>query len=205
MARLELHHPPLCATSCNLFPVIQLHLILYLPLIHSLPHSPTFCLHYSKWNLRQARWGITIHRRIKKHTSRELSHSRKQPIIIVHQMFVFPYLQSCIILQMTNVPDYNTESGWWYRSGDWWGRKWGHWTVHRIIRYWRRRFGSPTGGPTSRPGAPGHVIMNFKGPTAQATQPCRYCHCMPSASKFPKSSWGHGTTTAQTPKVSPPQ
>ena len=67
-ACLELHPPRLCANSCTIYPVIVLHLILYFLLIHSLPHSPTVYLHYSKWNLRPARWGITIHRRIKKHT-----------------------------------------------------------------------------------------------------------------------------------------
>ena len=46
----------------------------------------------SSWNLWPARWGITIHRRIKKHTLREHLHvhSRRQPIIIANQMFELP-------------------------------------------------------------------------------------------------------------------
>jgi hypothetical protein len=31
------------------------------------------------------------------------------------------YLPSCIILRMTNIPDFINEAGWWYRSGHrWW-------------------------------------------------------------------------------------
>jgi hypothetical protein len=54
-------------------------------------------------------------------------------------------------------------------------------------------------------GALGQVIMHFKGSTAKVTEPCRYFHCTPSASKFPKSTSTNGTTTAQTPKGIPPQ
>jgi hypothetical protein len=67
-ARLELHPPRQCANSCNIYPIIELQLFIYFLILHSLPHSPTLDLRYSKWNLRPARWGITIHRRIKKHT-----------------------------------------------------------------------------------------------------------------------------------------
>ena len=83
-ACLELDSPQLCATSCTIFPVILLHLILYFLLIRSYSHCLTCYLLYSKWNLNPARWGITFHRRIKKHTSRKLLHSRVEPIIIVH-------------------------------------------------------------------------------------------------------------------------
>jgi len=43
----------------------------------------------STWNLQPARRGITIHRRIKKHTLRERLHvhCRRQPILIANQMF----------------------------------------------------------------------------------------------------------------------
>jgi len=51
----ELHPPRLCANFCTIYPVIVLHLIVYFLLLHSLPHSPTLDLHYSKWNLRPAR------------------------------------------------------------------------------------------------------------------------------------------------------
>jgi len=47
--------------------------------------------------------------------------------------------------------------------------------------------------------------MNYKGFIAKVTEPCRYCDCAPSSSNFLKTTWGNGTTTAQTPKVSPPQ
>jgi len=74
---LELHLPRLCVSSCTIFPVILLHLILYLLHIHySLPHSLTVFLHYRKWNLCPARGVITMHRWIKRHTLREHSHSR---------------------------------------------------------------------------------------------------------------------------------
>jgi hypothetical protein len=48
---LELYPSQLHATSCSIFAVILLHLILYLLLIHSLPYSPIFNCHYHKWNL----------------------------------------------------------------------------------------------------------------------------------------------------------
>jgi len=65
---LELHPPWLCTKSCLNYPIIVLHLVLYFLPVHSLPDSPTIDVRYSKWNLCPARWGITIHRRIKKHT-----------------------------------------------------------------------------------------------------------------------------------------
>jgi len=87
---LKLHSWQLCATSSNIFPVILLHLIIYLLLIHSLPHLRTNCLHYSKWNLHPARCqGIAIHRPIIKYTMREHYNSTKHLIIIVLQMFAF--------------------------------------------------------------------------------------------------------------------
>ena len=53
-ARLKLHPPRQCGDSCTIYPVIVLHLIIYFLLLHSLPHSPTLDLHYSKWNLHPA-------------------------------------------------------------------------------------------------------------------------------------------------------
>jgi hypothetical protein len=55
------------------------------------------------------------------------------------------------------------------------------------------------------PGGPGQVIKMFKGSIAKETELCRYCNCMPSPSKILKTTWVNGTTTAQMPKVSPPQ
>jgi len=53
-----------------------------------------FCLHSltstsPTWNLWPARWGITIHRRMKKHNLRQHwhVHSRRQPIFIGDQLF----------------------------------------------------------------------------------------------------------------------
>jgi hypothetical protein len=47
--------------------------------------------------------------------------------------------------------------------------------------------------------------MNYKGSTSKEMELCRYWFVTPSASNFPKSSWGNGTTTAQMPKVNPSQ
>ena len=88
-ADLKLHPPRLYASSCSISAVILLHLILYWLLIRSLTYSPTFYVNYHIWNLHLARWGITIHKRIKKHTTREHWNSSCQPIFIVHQMFAF--------------------------------------------------------------------------------------------------------------------
>jgi len=116
--RCEMHPPRLCATSFTIFPAILLHLILYLLIIHSLLHSPTFCLHYTQWNLCPARWGITTHREIKKHTFRQHSHSRKQPMFIVQQMFAFQSsaFTNCIVVDKR--PRY-------------------HWTARMMILVWR--------------------------------------------------------------------
>ena len=110
-----------------------------------------------------------------------------------------------IMSRMTNVPDVLIQAGWRYRSGDRWWWEWGPRTVHLSVRHRRRRSGSPTGAPASRPGTPGQVITNYKGSTANEPEPCWYCHCMSSAFKFSKSSRGNGATTAQRPKVNPPQ
>jgi len=115
------------------------------------------------------------------------------------------YLLFGIVLRMTNLPVCINESGWRDLSGDWWWWQWPHWLIHLIIWHRRRQFGSSTGGPSSWSGATGQVIMHYKGSTAKEMEPCWYCHCMPSASKFPKSACGNGTTTAQMPNVIPPQ
>jgi hypothetical protein len=62
-----------------------------------------------------------------------------------------------------------------------------------------------TGGPSSRSGAPERVIMHVNGSSAKETEPYEYCHCTPSASTFLKSTGSNVTTTAQMPKVIPPQ
>ena len=60
---------------------------------------------YQTWNLWQARWGITIYRRIKKHALREHLHvhCRRQPIFIAYQMFEHPMQASSIVLEIANV------------------------------------------------------------------------------------------------------
>jgi len=114
----------------------------------------------------------------------------------------FPYT-SWIRSWMTTVLNFIIEAGWWYQSRDLWWQKWRPPRVNFIIWHWRRWFGPPTGGPPSRPGLPAELIRNINGSTAKETVHCRYCYCMPSASKFPRSSCGNVTTTTQTPKVNP--
>jgi len=84
-----------------------------LPLIYSTSCYIHPYLHYSifptslrqSWNLRPARWGITIHRRIEKHTLREHvhMHSWKQLIIIADRMLVPPTQHCGIVLEIANV------------------------------------------------------------------------------------------------------
>jgi len=59
----------------------------------------------STWNLRPGRWGITIHRRIKRPTLREHLHVhwRRQPIFMADHMFELPTQPSSIVLEITNV------------------------------------------------------------------------------------------------------
>ena len=195
--RLELHPPWLCATFCSIFPLLVLHLILYLLHIHSLPYSPTFYLHYHKWDLHPARWGIIIHRRIKKHTLREHLHSRKQPIFIVHRMFTIQsssimhcvlclgWLMSPISLLIQDDHIYqeisDDESGYPVES-----------TL--LSNIGGRQCGSPTERPASRHCTLDQVITHYKRSTVKVTEPRRYCCFTPSASKSPTSRWGNATT-----------
>jgi len=80
---------------------VKLHTIF--TLIYFCLHSPT-SLH-PKWNQRPARWGITIHRRIKKDTLKEHLHvhRRRQPIFIADQLFELPTQPSSIVLEIANV------------------------------------------------------------------------------------------------------
>jgi len=59
-------------------------------------HSPTSIFTSSTWILHPVWWGITILRRIKKHTLRKNyhSHSRRRPIIIASWKFQLPTEQS---------------------------------------------------------------------------------------------------------------
>jgi len=61
-------------------------------------------LHQS-WNIQPARWGITIHRRIKNHTLRDHLHvhSGRQSIFIEDQMFELPTQLSSMVLEIANV------------------------------------------------------------------------------------------------------
>jgi len=115
------------------------------------------------------------------------------------------YLALCIVLLMTSVHDWITDAGWQYRSADrWWPKRVPREVYLIVLHQWRRSW-SPTGGPGSRPGMQAQVIMNYMCPTARDTELCEYFYCTTSASKFLKSSWRNGTTTAETPKVNPPQ
>ena len=111
---------------------------------------------------------------------------------------------SCIVLMMWNVPPFCIKGGWRYQLGAQWSQKWWPWGVRLIIWHRRRWFGSPTGGSASRYGTLGQDIHNYKDSTAEETELCQYCYCMPSASKFPKSFCDNGTTTAQQAKVISP-
>ena len=115
------------------------------------------------------------------------------------------YVAMCIVLPTTCIQDSMKKAWWWYRSVVQWWEKPEHWIVHQIIWHQRRRFGSPTGGSSSMSGTPGEVIINSKESTDKETEPGWYCHCTPSALKFPKSSSGNGSTTAQMTKVHHPQ
>jgi len=149
---------------------------------------------------------MTIHRGIKKHTLREYSHSTQQSICIVDQMLRFDYLPSCVILQMTYHPNVLNKDGWWYLPGDQGWHKRGHWRFHLIIWHRRQPFELAAGAPTSRSRALEQVITSNQRSTAKETEECQYCHYIPSGSKFPKTTWAKDTTTtAQEPKVSPPQ
>jgi len=46
---------------------------------------PLFYRHIGKCKVHPARSGITIYRKIKKHTLREHLYSTKQPIVIIHR------------------------------------------------------------------------------------------------------------------------
>jgi len=115
------------------------------------------------------------------------------------------YLPWCIVLRMTNIPNFINESGWRDRSSDRWWRQCGHRRVHVLTQHRRRQFGSSTESPTSRSGTPGEVLTYYKGSTAKETELWRYGHCRVSASEFPQSTCGNGITTAQIRKVIPPQ
>jgi len=134
---LELHSPRLFQTSCTTFAVVVLHFILYFSVVCSLPYSPTFYLHYSNWSLHPARRGITIHRRIKKHTLGQHSHSRKQPIFIVHQMFPFQWSAFMHCIADNSCP---------------WLHRWSRMTIsiRRVVMMTVRAPKSPRYHPTSK-------------------------------------------------------
>lgn len=117
----------------------------------------------------------------------------------------FNYLHVYIALLMTSVPDLINEAGLWHQSGDKWCQTSGHNRVHTVIWHWRKPLESPWGGPTFILGATSEVIINYKGSSSTEIEPCQYCDCTLFASNFPISSWGNGTTNAQTTKLHPPQ
>jgi len=88
--------------SCPLFPLLYWTSYYIYPyiLLSTFPTSLD-----QTWNLRLARWGITIHRRIKLHTLREHLHvhCRTQPIFIANQIFELPTQLLSIVLEITNV------------------------------------------------------------------------------------------------------
>jgi hypothetical protein len=91
----------LCCPGFLLFHYTSYYINLYI-LLSTFPTSL-----YQTWNLRLARWGITIHRRINKHTFREHLHmySRRQPIFIPNQMFQLSNQLSSISLEIAIIQD----------------------------------------------------------------------------------------------------
>jgi len=96
-----------CLIACYFIALFSSHstkLHTIFPLLYFSLHSQLHSLHQT-WNLRPARWGITIPRRIKKHTLREPLHvhCRREPIFIANQMFELPTQLSTIVLEIANV------------------------------------------------------------------------------------------------------
>jgi len=104
-ARLELNTPQPCLTVSRhaLNYILLDHVLLCCPISSLFYYTPYYIFFYIllstfrkitswTWNLRPARCGITIHRRIKEHTLSALLnvYSRIQPIIITDQMIQHP-------------------------------------------------------------------------------------------------------------------
>jgi len=106
-----------------------------------------------------------------------------------------------IVLWLTNDPDLIIKAEWQYTAGDQWWRWYRPQSVHSIVQCHYRRFGLPTGRPTSRSEAWGEVVMNEKGSTGKEMEPCQYCYFTRSTFKLLQSGWGNGTNTIQRPKV----
>jgi len=159
----------------------------------------------STWNLRPARWGITIRRRIKKHTLREHLHVhwRRQPIFIAEQMFALPTQPSSIVLEIANVlaiilmkqDDDDTDQ----KISDNDSENPGESTLsaegedddldnQQEVLHLDQAHHDRT-------------IANNKGSTSKEMEPYGYCHCTHFTSKSVASCQGHGTTIAQAPKV----
>jgi len=119
------------------------------------------------------------------------------PIKCLHSI----QLACCIILQVTHDPDIIQEAEWQSPSGAWWWWKWRHRRALHPICHWSGCFESPTGHPTARQGMLGQVITNNPDSSSKETELCWYLYCLPSAVKFPKSSWGNATTIAAMAKV----
>ena len=93
-------------------------------------------------------------------------------------------------------------AGWWQcQSGDQQEWKYRPWTAHPVMELWRRWFGPPAGGSTSRSARLWEDNTNAKASTTNETEGCGYCHCMHFTSKSATSSFCHRTTIAQTPNV----
>jgi len=95
----------------------------------------------------------------------------------------FNYLHSSIMLWITNVPNLRTEVEWQCISGEQWCWGWGYRSVNLNIPLRRRRYWSTMGGSSSRPAMLGRVIMNDTALTANGTELCWCCRCLPCRSK----------------------
>jgi len=173
--------------------------------MHSVSHSPTGNLHYNKWSLHSARWGITIYRLIKTYSVMEHSYRRMQWSIILHRMHAFQI--SCF---MHHIADNNssryheprsmtiliTRSVMTHESR-------GESTIQPDIEEEDCALLAEDPGPQAE--RPVHVITNSKSSHANSTEPCKYSYFTPSTSTYLISSLIHVSTTLRTPKVSSPQ
>jgi len=90
--------------SCSIFLVLYYTSYYIYPYI-LLSTFPNFASSSSTWNIRPARWGITIHKWIKKPTLKEHLHMhwRRQPIFIADQMFGLPTNPLRMMLEIGNI------------------------------------------------------------------------------------------------------
>jgi len=88
-----------------------------------------------------------------------------------------------------------------YSFRDQWWVKWSPWRIYLAFQYRRIWFGWRKTGHTSSTVVTRYDPTYLRDSSAKEMEPCQYCHCTYSISKFAISSWGHSTFFAQMPKV----